>query len=169
MNIIHSAAADWSVSDDGLSRTFKLRGGQVWSDGGPVAANDPVESWRYMADPEHGCDFVWLWQDILDGWDEIVAGEIPPEEQSRVAVDDNTLAASTQKSFPPLQAKALDRELIARICTETCQLGLYTIWFSFDLSIAQGIIARHILPNALTPPLLSSPLLCPWPYSPRPV
>ena len=117
MNIIPSAATDWSVSDDGLTWTFNLRGDQVWSDGTPVTANDWVESWRYMADPEHGYDFVWLWLGILDGWDEIVAGEIPPDDLGMVAVDDNTLAVTTQKPFPPLpstfffwpplQAKAL--------------------------------------------------------------
>ena len=117
MDIIPSAATDWSVSDDGLTWTFNLRGDQVWSDGTPVTANDWVESWRFMADPEHGYDFVWLWLGIIAGWDESVAGEISPEEIGMVAVDDNTLAVTTQVPFPPLpstfffwpplQAKAL--------------------------------------------------------------
>lgn len=104
MEIIPSAATDWSVSDDGLTWTFNLRGDQMWSDGTPVTANDWVESWRFMADPDHAYDFVWLWLGIIDGWDEAVAGEIDPSEIGLEAVDDNTLAVTTQVPFPPLPA-----------------------------------------------------------------
>jgi len=104
MNIIPSAASSWSVSDDGLTWTFKLRGDQMWNDGTPVTAHDWVESWRYMANPESAYDFVWLWNGIIDGWDEAVAGEIDPSEIGLTAVDDNTLAVTTQTPFPPLPA-----------------------------------------------------------------
>lgn len=104
MEIIPSAAESWSVSDDGLTWTFNLRAGQVWSDGTPVTANDWVASWRLMADPENAYDFVWLWLGIIDGWDEAVAGEIPVEEIGLEAVDDLTLAVTTQVPFPPLPA-----------------------------------------------------------------
>ena len=117
MEIIPSAATDWSVSEDGLTWTFNLREGQVWSDGTPVTANDWVESWRFMSNPDNAYDFVWLWLGIIDGWDEAVAGEISPEEIGLEAVDDLTLAITTQTPFPPLpstfffwppmQAKAL--------------------------------------------------------------
>ncbi|MCY4018727.1 MAG: peptide ABC transporter substrate-binding protein [Chloroflexi bacterium] len=104
MEIIPSAATSWSVSEDGLTWTFNLRGDQIWSDGTPVTAHDWVESWRFMADPDHAYDFVWLWLGIIDGWDEAVAGEIGPDEIGLEAVDDNTLAVSTQVPFPPLPA-----------------------------------------------------------------
>ena len=117
MEIIPSAATSWSVSEDGLTWTFNLRGDQMWSDGTSVTANDWVESWRFMADPDHGYDFVWLWLGIIDGWDEAVAGEISLDEIGLEAIDDNTLAVTTQVPFPPLpstfffwppmQAKAL--------------------------------------------------------------
>lgn len=117
MEIIPSAAESWSVSDDGLTWTFNLREGQMWSDGTPVTANDWVASWRLMANPDSAYDFVWLWLGIIDGWDEAVAGEIPVEEIGLTAVDDLTLAVTTQVPFPPLpstfffwppmQAKAL--------------------------------------------------------------
>lgn len=117
LELVPSAADSWSVSDDGLTWTFNLREGQVWSDGTPVTANDFVASWRYMATPESAYDFVWMWLGVIDGWDEAVAGEIPPEEIGLVAVDDLTLTITTQSPFPPLpktfffwpplQAKAL--------------------------------------------------------------
>ena len=118
LEIIPSAAESWSVSDDGLTWTFNLREGQVWSDGTPVTANDYVASWRYMANPESAYDFVWMWLGVIEGWDEAVAGEIPVEEIGLEAVDDLTLTVTTQNPFPPLpstfyfwpplQAKALE-------------------------------------------------------------
>ena len=102
LDIIPQAAESWSVSDDGLTWTFTLREGQVWSDGTPLTAEDWVATWRYMADPEHAYDFVWLWLGIIEGWDEAVAGEIPLEEIGMTAVDDRTLEIRTQEPFPPL-------------------------------------------------------------------
>lgn len=102
MEIIPSAAESWEVSEDGLTWTFHLREGQVWSDGTPVTANDWVASWQLMANPESAYDFVWLWLGIIEGWDEAVAGEIPVEEIGMEAVDDLTLAVTTQEPFPPL-------------------------------------------------------------------
>ncbi|MXX50053.1 MAG: peptide ABC transporter substrate-binding protein [Chloroflexi bacterium] len=104
MNVIPSAASSWSVSEDGLTWTFNLRGDQMWNDGTPVTAHDWVASWQHMANPDSAYDFVWLWLGIIDGWDEAVAGEIGPEEIGLVAVDDNTLAVTTQTPFPPLPA-----------------------------------------------------------------
>lgn len=102
MELVPAAAESWSVSDDGLTWTFNLREGQMWSDGTPVTANDWVATWQYMANPDSAYDFVWLWLGIIDGWDEAVAGEIPVEEIGMVAVDDLTLAITTQTPFPPL-------------------------------------------------------------------
>lgn len=102
LELIPSGADSWSVSDDGLTWTFNLREGQMWSDGTPVTANDYVASWQYMATPESAYDFVWMWLGVIDGWDEAVAGEISPEEIGLAAVDDLTLTVTTQTPFPPL-------------------------------------------------------------------
>jgi len=102
MELVPAAAESWSVSEDGLTWTFNLREGQMWSDGTPVTANDWVATWQFMATPENAYDFVWLWLGIIDGWDEAVAGEIPVEEIGMVAADDLTLEITTQTPFPPL-------------------------------------------------------------------
>ncbi|MBZ0280984.1 MAG: peptide ABC transporter substrate-binding protein [Anaerolineae bacterium] len=117
LNLIPGAAERWEASEDGLSWTFHLRPGQVWSDGTPLTANDYVATYRYMADPEHAYDFVWMWQNIVKNWSEVVAGELPPEEIGMVAQDDLTLVVTTDGPrpylpgtlyfWPPLQAKAL--------------------------------------------------------------
>lgn len=119
LNLIPAAAESWEVSEDGLTWYFKLRPGQVWSDGTPLTANDWVVSWRWMADPENAYDFVWMWQGIIKNWSESVAGEVPPEEIGMEAVDDNTLAITTVGPmpylpatmffWPPLQAASLEK------------------------------------------------------------
>jgi len=117
LNLIPGAAESWSVSEDGLTWTFNLRPGQVWSDGTPLTMNDYVASYRFMVDPVNAYDFVWMWQGTIAGWSEAVAGEITPEEIGMVAVDDLTLEVTTDGAapylpgtlyfWPPLQAAAL--------------------------------------------------------------
>jgi len=117
LNLIPAAADKWEAASDGLTWTFHLHPGQVWSDGTPLTAADYVASYRYMADPAHAYDFVWMWQGIIKGWDQAVAKEIKPEEIGMKAVDDLTLQVTTQAPAPflpstlffwaPIQAKAL--------------------------------------------------------------
>lgn len=117
LNLIPGAAESWEPSEDGLSWTFHLRPGQVWSDGTPLTAMDYVASYRFMVDPANAYDFVWMWQGTIRGWSEAVAGEISPEEIGMEAVDDLTLVVHTDGPrpylpgtlyfWPPMQAAAL--------------------------------------------------------------
>lgn len=104
MQLFPGAATSWEVREDGLTWAFHLRGDQVWSNGDPVTAMDWVRSFQYMADPANAYDFVWMWNGVIAGWDESVAGEISPEEIGVIAEDDNTVLVITQKPFPPLPA-----------------------------------------------------------------
>ena len=104
MQLFPGAATHWEPTEDGLGWLFYLRGDQMWSDGTPVTANDWVRSFQFMADPVNAYDFVWMWNGVIEGWDESVAGEISPEEIGVVAVDDNTLLMRTQNPFPPFPA-----------------------------------------------------------------
>ncbi len=103
-NLIPGAADKWEASADGLAWTFHLHPGQVWSDGTPLTANDYVATYRFMADPKHAYDFVWMWQGVIKNWDQVVAGEMPPDQIGMKAVDDLTLQVTTQNPFPPLPA-----------------------------------------------------------------
>lgn len=100
--LIPGAAESWEPSDDGLSWTFHLRPDQVWSDGTPLTAYDYEASYRFMADPANGYDFVWLWQGVIANWSEAVAGEVPVEEIGYKAIDDLTIEVTTTVPFPPL-------------------------------------------------------------------
>jgi oligopeptide transport system substrate-binding protein len=50
--LIGGLAESWAVSDDGLSWTFKLRPGLLWSDGTPITAADVVWSLQRLMDPK---------------------------------------------------------------------------------------------------------------------
>lgn len=117
LNLIPGAAESWSASEDGLTWTFNLREGMMWSDGTPVTAEDYAASYRHTATPSTAYDFAWMWSGIIDNYSEVVAGELDPSELGVRAVDDLTLEVITEFPFPPLpntlffwapmQAKAL--------------------------------------------------------------
>jgi oligopeptide transport system substrate-binding protein len=50
-NTIPGQAESWSVSSDGLTYTFRLRPGLVWSDGKPIDSSDFLWSMRRLFDP----------------------------------------------------------------------------------------------------------------------
>lgn len=102
LRLIPGAAESWEPSEDGLTWTFKLREGQVWSDGTPLTAEDYAASYRFTASPEAAYDFTWMFAGIIDNYQEVVAGELPPEELGVVALDDLTLQVTTEFPFPPL-------------------------------------------------------------------
>ncbi len=107
MQLFPGAATSWEPTEDGLGWIFHLRGDQMWSDGTPVTAMDWVRSYQYMADPANAYDFSWMWNGVIQGWDEAVAGEIAPDEIGVEAVDDNTLLIRTQNPFPPLPSTTM--------------------------------------------------------------
>ncbi|MBK8021818.1 MAG: hypothetical protein IPK19_10435 [Chloroflexi bacterium] len=49
---------DWTISDDGLTYTFKLREGLMWSDGQPVTAEDYRQSFLRQLNPRNRCLFA---------------------------------------------------------------------------------------------------------------
>ncbi len=58
-NVIPGAAADYTVSEDGLTYTFNLRPEAKWSNGDPLTANDFVFAWRRAADPATASPYSW--------------------------------------------------------------------------------------------------------------
>lgn len=58
------AAESWTQSDDGLTWTFNLREGLVWSDGEPLKASDYVFALKRAS--TSGYDFGWYWTSPVD-------------------------------------------------------------------------------------------------------
>jgi ABC-type transport system substrate-binding protein len=101
-NVLPAAAESWSVADDGVTWTFKLKPGQMWSDGTPLTAYDYEATYRFTATPEHAWDFAWFYNGIIKNWEKAVAGEVPAEDIGFRAVDDLTVEIVTETAFPPL-------------------------------------------------------------------
>ena len=56
---VPGAAESWTVSDDGMTYTFKIRD-HNWSDGVPVTAGDFVAGWNRLLDPATGAEYASL-------------------------------------------------------------------------------------------------------------
>ena len=87
---VPGAAESWTVSDDGLVWTFKLRENAKWSDGKPVTSEDFVYAWRRAVDPEVPCDYAYMF-DLVKNGTAAYNGEVAPEELGVRAIDDKTL------------------------------------------------------------------------------
>ncbi|MGF7007460.1 peptide ABC transporter substrate-binding protein [Aminobacter sp. BE322] len=98
-NLIPGAAESWTVSDDGLVYTFKLRQGATWSDGSPVTADDFVYSFRRLEDPATGAEYASMLYPIVKA-EEVNTGKAKPEEIGVKAIDPSTLEVTLKAPTP---------------------------------------------------------------------
>lgn len=63
---VAALAEAWSVSEDGLAWTFRLRDGATWSSGAPVTAHDLVFSWMRALLPDTAARTSGLFM-VIDG------------------------------------------------------------------------------------------------------
>jgi oligopeptide transport system substrate-binding protein len=94
-----NACVSWETSDDGLTWTFHLQEDKVWSDGTPVTADDWVFTLQRFARPDY--DFEWFYSMAgITNWNEVVSGDVPPEELGAAKVDDYTFTVTTDRPTP---------------------------------------------------------------------
>ncbi|MBN2552793.1 MAG: peptide ABC transporter substrate-binding protein [Spirochaetales bacterium] len=86
---IPAVAESWTISDDGLVYTFKLRK-STWSDGVPITAQTVVDSWLRELNPETGAPYAWMMTMVVKGAAEYNEGEAGPEAVQIRALDDYT-------------------------------------------------------------------------------
>jgi oligopeptide transport system substrate-binding protein len=96
------AAESWTQSEDGLTWTFKLRDGLVWSDGEPLKASDYIFALQRAATT--GYDFAWYWGYAggIANWDAVTKGEADVATLGIKAVDDKTIEVTTSSPKPYL-------------------------------------------------------------------
>ena len=100
---IYGAAESHTVSEDGLTYTFKLRD-HNWSDGEPVTAEDFVFSLRRILDPALAAEYASILF-LIKNAQPINTGEMALEELGVRAVDDKTLEITLENPagyFPEL-------------------------------------------------------------------
>ncbi|WP_428928022.1 peptide ABC transporter substrate-binding protein [Marinibacterium sp. SX1] len=100
-NLVPGVATGYEVSDDKLTYTFTLRPEAKWSNGDPVTASDFVFAWRRAADPATASPYQWYMglMSIANG-EEVIAGDMPPEELGVTAVDDHTFQVTLAAPLP---------------------------------------------------------------------
>lgn len=108
-----ASAESWSGSEDGMTWTFKIKPGLMWSDGNPVGASDWVATFQFAADPAHAWDFTWFFQGVIKNWSAVVAPAegatalTPDQIGVAVGADESELVFTTEVPAPYLPAMLL--------------------------------------------------------------
>lgn len=97
---IPGAAESYTVSDDGLIYTFRIRD-HKWSDGVPVTAHDFVYAMRRILDPRTAAQYASLIFPIKNA-EEVNNLSMPPESLGVRAIDDGTLEITFKHPVPYL-------------------------------------------------------------------
>ncbi len=98
-SVVPGAAESWTVSDDGLTYTFKLRD-HSWSDGTPVTADDFVFALRRILHPETAAKYASLLYPIKNA-EELNSAKMQGMENLGVrAVDAKTLEVTLKAPTP---------------------------------------------------------------------
>lgn len=88
--VLPAAAESWEVSEDGLTYTFTLRDGNVWSNGDPVTASDFEFAWKRVLNPETASQYASILY-VLEGAEAYNSGEGEADAVGVTAVDEKTL------------------------------------------------------------------------------
>lgn len=100
-DIIPGAAESWVVSPDGLTWTFTMRKGAVWSDGTPVTSDDFVYSWRRLEDPNTAAQYASILY-VVKNAEAANAGKMPLDQLGVAAPDPGTLVVTLEHPAPYL-------------------------------------------------------------------
>lgn len=94
-------AASWTVGEDGLTYTFKLRRDAKWSNGTRVTAGDFVYAWQRLVNPETASPYQFILGTAqIAGYKAIIEGTASPETLGVVAIDDYTLRVKLENPVP---------------------------------------------------------------------
>ena len=99
-SLIPGVAESWTISDDGLVYTFKLRADAKWSDGDPLSAEDFVYSMRRALDPATASDYAFLLYPIANA-EEFNGGTVTDAQSVGVVASDNRTLRVTVKAPTP--------------------------------------------------------------------
>jgi oligopeptide transport system substrate-binding protein len=97
--VVAGAAESYTVSDDGLVYTFKIRSDAKWSDGTDLTADSFVYSWQRLVDPTTASDYNYMIDAVVNA-NEIMAGEKDKSELGVKAVDAKTFEVTLNVATP---------------------------------------------------------------------
>jgi oligopeptide transport system substrate-binding protein len=112
------SAESWSLSEDGLTYTFRLRANLRWSDGRALTADDFVYSYRRLMTPATASQLSGVFF-IIQGGREVFQGKAAPETLAVTAPDPRTVVIRLGNPAPwflqmlaNLQAAPVPRHVI---------------------------------------------------------
>lgn len=125
-DIVPGAAERWEVSEDGLTYTFHLREGLVWSNGDPLVAQDFVNGLLRTLLPETGSERGYYFTSVVQvvGASSVIDGEVTDASGLGMnAPDDRTVVIQLENpaphvlnilggafSMPPLHSPSVEAE-----------------------------------------------------------
>lgn len=89
-NPVLGQAESYTISDDGLVYTFKIRDNAVWTDGTPVTAGDFEYAFKRLLNPEMAADYAYL-QYLIAGAEAYNTGEGSADDVGIKVIDDKTI------------------------------------------------------------------------------
>ena len=102
-NVTPGVAESWTVSDDGLVYTFKLRDDAKWSNGDPVTADDFIFSYQRVEDPKEAAAYASILYPIKNAEKINTATPDAPvalDELGMKAIDPKTLEITLERPTP---------------------------------------------------------------------
>ncbi|WIV11892.1 peptide ABC transporter substrate-binding protein [Proteiniborus sp. MB09-C3] len=92
-------AEDWTISEDGLTYTFKLKDAN-WSDGTPITAQDFEYAWFRAIDPEVASEYAYQFYHIKNA-EAFNTGKITDKNEVGIkALDEKTLEVTLERPTP---------------------------------------------------------------------
>lgn len=97
--VIPGAAESWTISEDGLTYTFKMRPDGKWSNGDPVTSDDFLFAFRRIMDPATAAGYASILFPIANA-EAVNKGEMKLEELGVAAPDPQTLVITLNNPTP---------------------------------------------------------------------
>ena len=98
-NVVPGVAEKWTISPDGLTYTFTLRGDAKWSNGDKVTAGDFVFSFQRILDPATAAKYANVLYPIKNA-EKVNKGSLKPDQLGVKAVNDGTLEIALEAPTP---------------------------------------------------------------------
>ena len=101
-NLVPGLAESYTCSEDGLTYTFKLREGLLWSDGRDLTAEDFVYGFQRLSDPEVGSNAVYFITEccVIKNAPDVSVGHMPVSELGVSAPDKKTFVIELEQPCP---------------------------------------------------------------------
>jgi oligopeptide transport system substrate-binding protein len=97
---VPAAAEGVEISSDGLTYTFTLRDGIVWSNGDPVTSHDFKYAWLHVLDPETAATYAYIISTFVKGAEEYNLDKAGPEAVAIETPDDKTISVELISKSP---------------------------------------------------------------------